>query len=291
MEDKDLPGRSASLNELPLYSRWPARLLGLEPFERKIKNESELNREYEVEQWHPLLESAKESPKPMTVSDVDRFMFGQNEKVFCRIQDEFRLMSGTECYALYHDLIAETLQSLLPCTSLIEVGAGYGSIILAMAKRKPFLDLPLHAYEWTPSGRELTEELGRNDGLSPKIGFCDLNSDQVLEPIPPEGSIIFTSSVFPCIPELRKESLLSLARTKPKAIVHFEPIMEEYNESDLWESMVLSYLRINDYNRNALSMLESLVNDGMIEITERRKACWGYNALLPHSVLIWKPTL
>ena len=68
MEDKDLPGRSASLNELPLYSRWPARLLGLEPFERKIKNETELNREYELEQWNPLLESAKESKKPMTVS-------------------------------------------------------------------------------------------------------------------------------------------------------------------------------------------------------------------------------
>jgi hypothetical protein len=67
--------------------------------------------------------------------------------------------------------------------------------------------------------------------------------------------------------------------------------MEEYNESGLWESMVLSYLRINDYNRNALSMLESLEKDGLIEIIDRRKACWGYNALLPHSVLIWKPAL
>ena len=51
---KLIPGRSASLNELPLYSRWPARLLGIEPFERKIKNETELNREYELEQWTSL---------------------------------------------------------------------------------------------------------------------------------------------------------------------------------------------------------------------------------------------
>ena len=291
MNCKDLPGRTVGINELPRYSRWPARLLGLEPFERKTKNETELNREYEVEQWKPMLDSAKKSTSPLTVTDVDRLMFGQNEKVFCRIQDEFRIMSGTDCYGLYHDLITETLQSLLPFPSLVEVGAGYGSIILTMAKRKPFLDIPLHAYEWTPSGRELTEELARNDGLVPKIGFCDLNSDQVLDPPPPEGSVIFTSSVFPCITEIRRESLLSLAQTKPKAIVHFEPIMEEYSQSTLWESMVLSYLRINNYNRNALSVLESLERDKLIEITERRKACWGYNALLPHSVVIWKPTI
>jgi hypothetical protein len=290
MTSNSLPGRPASIEELCLYSRWPARLLGLESFEQKIKTETELTREYEVEQWKPLLDSAKKSPTPMKVGEVDQMMFGQNKDVFCCIQSEFRLMSGSECYALYHELIANTLESLLPCSSLVEIGAGYGSIILNMKKRRPFLDLPIHAYEWTPSGRELTKELAANEGLSSKIGFCDLNSEEVLDPIPPEGSIIFTSSVFPCIPELKKESILALARTKPKAVVHFEPIHEEYEESSLWESMVLSYLRINDYNRNALSVLESLEQDNLIEITERRKACWGYNALLPHSVLIWKPS-
>jgi hypothetical protein len=290
MEGEDLLGRPAGLDELPRYSKWPARLLGLEPFGRKTKNEAELNREYEVEQWKPLLKSAKESPTPMTVTDVDRMMFGQSKDVFCRIQDEFRVMSGTDCYGLYHELIADTLESLLPCSSLVEIGAGYGSIILNLAKRHRFLDLPIHAYEWTPSGRELTKELAKNDGLSPEIGFCDLNSKEVLDPPPPEGSIIFTSSVFPCIPELKKESILSLASTRPKAVVHFEPIYEEYEESSLWESMVLSYLHINDYNRNALSVLESLEGDKIIEITQRKRACWGYNALLPHSVLIWKPT-
>ena len=125
----------------------------------------------------------------MTVSDVDRLMFGQNEKadfVVCQEVLE-RLMNGTECYALfYHDLGCgnpPNAFTLYLTRKPEEVGAGYGSIILTMAKRKPFLDIPLHAYEWTPSGRELTEELGRNDGLSPKIGQGDLNSDQVLEPI------------------------------------------------------------------------------------------------------------
>lgn len=44
-----------TLDDLPRFSPWPARLLGLEPWGQRTKSSDEILREYEHENWGPLL--------------------------------------------------------------------------------------------------------------------------------------------------------------------------------------------------------------------------------------------
>ena len=44
-----------SINDLPKFSPWPARLLGAEEFVAKRRTPSEVRREYESEKWRNVL--------------------------------------------------------------------------------------------------------------------------------------------------------------------------------------------------------------------------------------------
>ena len=48
-----------SLNDLALYSEWPARLLSIDFFRKKEKNHSEIVREFGNDKWGKLLDFFK----------------------------------------------------------------------------------------------------------------------------------------------------------------------------------------------------------------------------------------
>ena len=65
----------SSLDELPKFSKWPARLLGLEPWETKEKTAEEIEREFGREKWGALLEKFRSTPGSR-LEDVDRWAAG-----------------------------------------------------------------------------------------------------------------------------------------------------------------------------------------------------------------------
>ncbi|MDA0991672.1 MAG: hypothetical protein O3A51_13095, partial [Verrucomicrobia bacterium] len=44
-----------TINDLPRFSKWPARLLGIEPWAQRTKSRDEIDREYETESWGAYL--------------------------------------------------------------------------------------------------------------------------------------------------------------------------------------------------------------------------------------------
>ena len=166
MNNFKLAGRSATLEELSNFSPWPSLLLGIEKFKKKRKNKSEISREYELEKWQPILEKVKQTSDNIRVEEVDRWMYRKSQEVFCCVNKQFRVMSASDCHKLNLELIEETLKDLLPFSNLVEIGAGYGSIILNLAKKNLANDLSIIATEWTPSGRSIITELARNENLS-----------------------------------------------------------------------------------------------------------------------------
>ncbi|MCO5062156.1 MAG: hypothetical protein M9963_09230 [Kiritimatiellae bacterium] len=64
-----------SLNDLPRFSEWPARLLGTSPWELRHKTPAALAREYGVEKWGRLLERAEHTKEKVSVADVIRWEF------------------------------------------------------------------------------------------------------------------------------------------------------------------------------------------------------------------------
>ena len=75
-----------SVNDLPLYNPWVKKLLGLEEFSPKIKNEKELEREYENEKWGVLLKKTEESEIACSIENVDSIAFDRNSETFSFIR-------------------------------------------------------------------------------------------------------------------------------------------------------------------------------------------------------------
>ena len=51
-----------SVNDLPKYSPWIARLLGLEPFSKRVRNPYQVNAEYDQDKYLELLAHFYEHP-------------------------------------------------------------------------------------------------------------------------------------------------------------------------------------------------------------------------------------
>jgi Cyclopropane fatty acid synthase and related methyltransferases len=71
------------------------------------------------------------------------------------VKDELVEMSADEAHRAYIDFIAKSLERFLPATALVELGCGYGSVILDLARRPEFHQMPLFAADFTDSGPRL----------------------------------------------------------------------------------------------------------------------------------------
>jgi hypothetical protein len=91
-----------------------------------------------------------------------------------------------------------------------------------------------------------------------------------------------------CVPELPPSFISTIARCKPRAVIHLEPCLEHADVGSLLGSMRRRYIEMNDYNRNLLGLLHAASEDGSVEIEEESPAVFGMHALLAVSLIRWK---
>jgi hypothetical protein len=280
-----------TLNNLPQFSKWPARLLGLEPWERKKKNAQELIREYEHEKWGPLLKRIEKAGRDVKVQEVDRWVFEGVGESLCVLGDGLHLLSALAAHVRYLDLVEQALKRFLPATALVELGAGYGSVALSLKQREAFRNLPLIAGEYTPSGVALIQKLAAAQGCDVVAGHCDFTQANVTDLEIPAGALIFTSFATPCVPHIPMSFVHALASRRPTRVVHFEPCYEHCDRQTLLGLMQQRYLEVNDYNTNLSTLLHEAENQGSIRILEERPAIVGSNPLLVASLIAWVPSV
>lgn len=278
-----------TINDLPRYSSWPTRLLGLETWEQRSKTPETIHREYENEKWSSLLKKVENSKREIVVEEVDEWVFKDSEPSLCSINDKLNLLSRSKVHQQFVNLVARTLQTYLPASALVELGAGYGSVILALAKKNPFRKLNLIAGEYTSSGVKLIEKLAESQNLKIQTGHCDFGSPGVTNLSIPPDAIIFTSFATPCVPNLPASFVHALHGFHPRAVIHFEPCYEHCNGSTLIGLMRRRYIEVNDYNKNLVTLLHEKQMEGSITIAEERPAVIGPNPLLSASILTWQP--
>lgn len=280
---------SFSIDDLPRFSPWPARLLGLEPWQQRYKTAQEVTREFEHEKWGALLKKHQEADHVVSVDEVDGWFFKDSAAGLHSIDGHLELITAKEAHERYLDLIEEMLKKHLPASALVELGCGYGSIILGLAKRTPFRDMRFIAGEFTASGLALVKRLAAAQGVTITTGHWDFTLDENTALNIPEGSIIFTSFATPYIPTLSANFVSALSTRRPKAIIHIEPCYEHCDGNTLIGLMRRRYIEVNDYNTNLITLLHSEQELGRIVILEEVPAVFGSNPLLAASVLVWRP--
>lgn len=278
-----------TLNDLPRFSPWPERLLGLKPWAQRQKTAQEITREYEHETYGPLLEKVRAAGRPLSVEDVDNLWLPDSGDWLCVDHGEFCAMPPREYRRKYLDVVGASLERWLPAAALVELGCGYGSVLLRMAHRPALRRLPLIGGEYTASGVELARLLADWEGTPLTVSRCDIATPEITDLNIPRGALFFTSFATPYVPILSGAFVNWFCQQKARAVVHVEPVYEHCDETTLLGLMRRRYVEVNDYNRNLVTLLREQEHEGRIKILDEQRAVLGGNALLPASVVVWQP--
>lgn len=279
--------REFTIDDLPRFSPWPARLLGLEPWEPRLKTPAEVTREFDGDKWGSLLARCRAAGGTATLSVLEQWVIEADTPGLCSVGERFELLLPRQALTRHYEVIARVLQRMLPASAIVELGAGYGGVVLKLAGDLRFRGVALIAAEYTNSGVALLKMLAAAAEVDLQIGHCDLRADPVSDLVIPEGAIIFTSMAAHYIPQLDQRFVLALSRPRPKVVVHFEPCYEHCDPRTLTGAMRRRYIEVNDYNRNLVSLLREHSTSGTIRIVEESPAVIGVNPLLPISVVAW----
>jgi len=276
-----------SINDLPLFSPWPARLLGLDLWELRPKNSKNIKREFK-KKWDPIFERAKNAKTPIHIDQVNSWTLSTARSLVW-MHTKLKLSTQRHAHDKYFKIIAKSLKNYLPANALVELGSGYGRIILSLIKQKHFQKIPAIACDYTQIGVKLLKLLAANQNSNVTSGQCDFRAPRLTSIKIPPKSLIFTSFATHYVPQLKVRFVKNLISLKPRTVVHFEPCFEHLNDRTLLGLMQKRYTQINDYNLNLVSLLKSQEKAGRIKIIKERKTVFGQNPFLPFSILAWQP--
>ena len=277
-----------TIDQLPLYTPWPERLLGLVDFQFSPKTPYEVTREFDSDKWGKLLSIASESDAPSLESIEREISAGDNEICVAK-QNHLQLMTYSDAEDELISLVIRVVQSHLPAAAIVELGCGYGRFLLRIART--LHNVPTFGGEYASSGVELLRVLVATDGLKTQAGWCDFRDKLLTNLRIPPGAIIFTCYATHYIPILDMCFVESLISRKPKVVVHIEPCIEHFCESNLLSALRRAYVVRNDYNQNLVTLLRDAEQRGMLQIEKEIKNVFGTNPLLPASIIQWRPTL
>jgi hypothetical protein len=207
----------------------------------------------------------------------------------CWAQNRLQLMLTKNARMMQLALIASTLKKVQTGTTIIEIGAGYGQIILNLAKDPDFESVDLFAAEYTQSGVKLMDHLARSQSRMLTTARCDLRATPIIEIEIPVQSIIFTSYAACYLPQ-ESSFITNMLALRPSMVVHFEPFFEHCNSQSMLGVIQESYIQKNDYNQNLMSLIRNENAKGKIDIVTEDKQVFGMNPLLPMSIVAWRPS-
>jgi hypothetical protein len=277
------------LNDLPKDSPWPPRLLGVDRWEQRTKSKREIEREFEREKWGGMLRHFQEQGSAPTLAAADAWLMGDDPRTTSAEGDYLIELSVQESQSRYRAMIASALAHYLPASAVVELGAGYGSVAIEMARRNELAGAQVYAAELAESGKALIELIASTEKVSVIAGRCDLNTGDVSGFAVPAGSILYTASAACYVPRISPRVIDRLSALNPRAVIHFEPVYEHCDSSTLLGLMRRRYIEINDYNTNLATVVQQSADNGRIRMLEERRSVYGPNPILVASIIAWAP--
>ena len=276
------------LDELPAWSPWPARLLGLEPWRIPNRTLAKIDAEYDREKYAQCLAryEASEGESALSPGDLAALEWGPiDQTLACSVGDEIVLMTTDQAIQEHRDLLAHTMTpKVTHADNVVELGCGYGIQLWNLGKvfpEKSFL-----GGEYSANAVRLASMLYRR-GPNIRVrsfNFYDQRYDSLFEERA-GAYVVFTSHAIEALPSAGHFlDVLATHAESIRSMFHFEPVHEFYDDS-LLGLLRKRYTEANDYNRDLLSQLEGRAN---IRILQRRPNVFGSNPLNPTSVIEWE---
>lgn len=185
--------------------------------------------------------------------------------------------SGYEEWNNFTQLRAELFAKYLrDVDEVSEFGCGAGHNLVAL----PHSSVKLRGFDWSAQAVEQCRRRGIDA--------------QVFDMFAPDPNVTLHGAVFTihALEQLGRDFqpfLEFLLVRKPKIVVHVEPILELYDETDLQDFLMLAYHRRRGYLSGFLPTLEGLEANGQIELLEVRRSKFSGAYHNAYSVIVWRP--
>lgn len=280
--------RIVDLNNLPAWSVWPARLIGLAPWTIPSRTLQKVEQEYDNEKYAQCLDYYYiHAGGNVTPEEIKQFEFGRgaDSQICISYGDDLYETSLTEARAEYYGVLLDTVCSQVEkCETVVELGCGYGYNLWMLKQHFP--DKAFLGGEYSENAVQLASHLYQHD---PKIRVLPFNlyddrSYRFLEEANPPVVVLTVHA----IEQLQSSAVvfdnLLQYRERIQAAFHFEPVYSLHDET-LLGLMRRRYAELNDYNRDFLSEAQQR---SYVRILRIQANMFGLNPLNPTSIIEWK---
>lgn len=169
--------------------------------------------------------------------------------------------------------------------NIYELGCGSCQNLLMLADMFPAKSL--YGLDWTKASTEIAGVLAKLLNRNIKGSLFDLvnpTSDIKIE----EGSAIVTIHALEQIGIQHGKLISFLINSKPGIVIHYEPVLEFYDEDDVLDYLALTYSQKRNYLSGFFTELNRLKDQGKIEIIEARRPYLG-GVIHEASLIVWRP--
>jgi hypothetical protein len=166
-----------------------------------------------------------------------------------------------------------------------ELGCGSCQNIYALSQAFPHMTI--YGLDWAPASNRIAELINEQVKACVKGMQFDMLAPPMDFKIAPQAIIFSIHSLEQLHTDY--DALISFLLTKKPALVfHYEPILEFYDESNVYDYLALTYSRSRGYLSGYLSALRALESAGRIRILEQYRPYIG-GVYHEASLIVWKP--
>jgi hypothetical protein len=250
--------------------------------DNKPAGESRLQ-EWEIG-WNENLISIK---KGTNVNNLIPKYFGKHELSRWK-QRIIRPISRDFDYKILSILVDWAIETFFKDLDVIyEFGCGPAYHLLRV--RKIFPNVKLVGLDWTKTSQEIIRQIFET-GLDHNIEAYNFNffqPDYLIE-VPPKSGFL-TVAALEQVGSHFDQFLEFIMEKKPSICVHFEPIDELLDQTNLIDRLSILYFRKRNYLSGFLSKLRELQAEDKIEIIKEQRTFSGSFFIEGHSLIVWRP--
>lgn len=191
---------------------------------------------------------------------------------------------------LEHDLFTMArlvifLKYLRDSSAIYEIGCGSCQNLLMLSDL--FSSKQLYGLDWSPASVDIAERLGRQKCGKVKGILFDMTYPSNKIAIIP-GSTIFTIHAMEQLGPHHEKLLEFIMAARPGLVLHYEPIIEFYNQDNLLDYLAYIYSAKRNYLTGYWPSLCKLEKESKIKILTAHRPYVG-GVIHESSLIAWKP--
>ena len=269
------------LDQLPQWSPWPARIAGLSPWSKPVRNLEKIEQEYDRDKFGRCLEFVRKNGA-VDVDELRRFEIGLQE------EDKICVSLGQDLFAAPLSLALKMekellIQAIAPhlagARAVVELGCGWGHNLGQLARIFP--DKQFIGGDYSRNAVEVASLLfhGRANIQIERFNFYDSHYSILNRARPP----VVVLTVF-AVEQLDSAAhFIAAMRSGPQVlrVINIEPLPCPQPATVL-QILRAAYFRLNSYCDDLASLLTSQISDLHME-----RDVFGLNPIHPASVISW----